>query len=48
MPPKTHHQPTRTKLDWAIVASIVLMLAVNLVALFGDLGPSTVYAAVPM
>jgi hypothetical protein len=40
--------PPRTRLDWAIVASITLMLAVNLVALFGDLGPATAYAAVPM
>jgi hypothetical protein len=39
---------TRTKLDWAIIASILLMLAFNAVALFGDLGPSTAYAAVPM
>ncbi len=38
----------RTKLDWAIIASILLMLAVNAVALFGDLGPTTAYAAVPM
>jgi hypothetical protein len=39
---------TRSKLDWAIIASILLMLAFNAVALFGDLGPSTAYAAVPM
>ena len=41
-------QPARSKLDWAIAASILLMLAMNAVALFGDLGPSAAYAAVPM
>ena len=37
-----------SKLDWAIVASVLLMLAMNLVAQFGDLGPGAAYAAVPM
>jgi hypothetical protein len=45
---QTPSQPRRTKLDWAIIASILLMLTVNVVAFFGDIGPSTAYAAVPM
>lgn len=46
----TDRQPRRPRstLDWAIVASVLLMLAMNCVAFFGDLGPATAYAAVPM
>jgi hypothetical protein len=45
---QTPLQPPRTRLDWAIAASILLMLAMNLVVFFGDIGPSAAYAAVPM
>jgi hypothetical protein len=38
----------RSKLDWAIAASILLMLAMNLVVFAGDVGSSSAYAAVPM
>jgi hypothetical protein len=45
---QTPSQPPKTRLDWAIAASILLMLTMNLVAFFGDIGPTTAYAAVPM
>ncbi len=38
----------RTRLDVAIALSILLMLSMNVVTAFGDLGPSAAYAAVPM
>jgi hypothetical protein len=37
-----------TKLDWSVALSIVLMVAMVLTVAFGDLGPATAYAAVPM
>jgi len=45
---RPHPAEVKSKLDWAIAASILLMLTMNLIVFFGDLGPSAAYAAVPM
>ncbi|GGC27203.1 hypothetical protein GCM10011371_13470 [Novosphingobium marinum] len=37
----------RSNLDWAIVASILAMVALNLVVLSDHLGPAKAFAATP-
>ena len=46
--PAARNAAKPTKLDWSIALSIALMVAMVLTVAFGDLGPATAYAAVPM
>jgi hypothetical protein len=53
LPPRTASRKRRTvsppsRLDWSVLVSIALMLAMALAVAFGDAGPATAYAAVPM
>ena len=39
---------TRSKLDWAIVASVIAMGTLNLVAMSDQIGATKAYAAAPV
>ncbi|MBT0669801.1 hypothetical protein HT136_15645 [Novosphingobium profundi] len=43
--PKRPSTLARTKLDWAIIASLLAMGALNLVAMADHIGPAKAYAA---
>lgn len=46
-PTRVHSTLARTRLDWAIIISLLMMGAFNLIVMADRLGPATAHAATP-